>query len=285
MSTSVTVDTRPDGVAVLTFDQPGGKANVLTTQTWSDFEAAVDQLAGRSDVRGLVLRSAKPDIFIAGADLKLLGSAPGPDDPGVRAFVEQGLRTLAKLEALPVPTCAAVDGVALGGGLEVALACDCRIAGTGRVELGLPETNLGLIPGWGGTQRLPRIVGLETAATMLITGNPLTGATLTVVGLIETVVASADLLTVAANVVAATDPQARRDQKRQPVPEAKRRAFRASLAGESAAVSEAVKVMLRGAELPLAEGIALETEAFLRLAGSPESKRLIAAFFAGRKKS
>src|SRR5690348_11773221 len=125
---TVRLDARPDGVAVLTFDQPGGKANVLTPQTWSDFEAALDQLAARVGVRGLVLASAKPGVFIAGADLKLLAAA-GPNDPAVRGFIEQGIRALYKLEALPFPTGAAIDGAALGGGLEVALACDYRWCG------------------------------------------------------------------------------------------------------------------------------------------------------------
>src|SRR5205085_533528 len=83
----------------------------------------------------------------------------GPNDPAVLAFIEQGLRVLEKLEALPFPTCAAIDGAALGGGLEVALACDCiGFSQNPKVQLGLPEVKLGLIPGWGGTQRLPRIM-------------------------------------------------------------------------------------------------------------------------------
>jgi enoyl-CoA hydratase/carnithine racemase len=142
---------RPDSVAVVTLDQPGRKANVLSAGLWDDFEAVIDSLAARTDLKGMVLASAKPDIFIAGADLNLLGSAPGPGDPAVRGFIEQGLRVLQKLESLPFPTCAAIDGAALGGGLEVALACDYRLCGTNpQAKLGLPEVKLGLIPGWGG---------------------------------------------------------------------------------------------------------------------------------------
>src|ERR1043166_345159 len=166
MSHAITISTRPDGVAVLTFDQPGSKANVLTRELWTEFGDALTSLANRTDLKGLVLASAKPGIFIAGADLKLLANAPGPNDPEVRAFIEQGLRVLEQLEALPFPTCAAIDGAALGGGLEVALACDYRVCGTNpKVQLGLPEVKLGLIPGWGGTQRLPRIMGSDTVVT------------------------------------------------------------------------------------------------------------------------
>src|SRR5947209_5992510 len=172
---AVRIEVRPDAVAVLTLDQPGSKANVLSEPMWTDLEAALDALAARADVRGLVLASAKPGIFIAGADLKLLASAPGPNDPAVRAFIEHGLRVLEKLEALPFPTCAAIDGAALGGGLEVALACDYRVVGTNpKVALGLPEVKLGLIPGWGGTQRLPRVIPTLYAAEMLWKGEAIT---------------------------------------------------------------------------------------------------------------
>lgn len=288
MSSFVALDTRPDGVAVLTFDQVGGKANVFTEAALAEFEAAVDTLAGRADVRGLVLASGKPGIFVAGADLKVFAAA-GPDDPQVRAFIGQGLRATAKLEALPFPTCAAIDGVALGGGLEVALACDYRICGTHpRVELGLPEVKLGLIPGWGGTQRLPRIVGPEVAAGVITTGRGLTPDQAYQHDLIRDRVRSEELIGAAARLLLGLRPAGWSERSRGriqgPVPEAARQAFRPTIPDGPAAVSEALTVIIRGAGLPLAEALKLETEAFLRLAGSDESKRLIAEFFASRKK-
>ena len=141
-----------DGVGRLVFDQQDSRANVLSTALWTEFGWALDELAHRPDVAALILESAKPGIFIAGADLKELG---GADSGRVRALIELGHRVLATLEELPFPTVAAIDGAALGGGLEVALACDFRVCGTNpKVQLGLPEIKLGLIPGWGGTQRL-----------------------------------------------------------------------------------------------------------------------------------
>ena len=113
-----------DGVARLVFDQPNSRANVLSTALWTEFGRALDDLAHRPGITGLVLESAKPGIFIAGADLKELGSA---DPDQTRALIELGHRVLHTLEELPYPTVAAIDGAAVGGGLEVALACDLRV--------------------------------------------------------------------------------------------------------------------------------------------------------------
>jgi enoyl-CoA hydratase/carnithine racemase len=274
---------RPDSVAVLTFDQPGSRANILTAELWAEFESVLDSLANRTDLNGLVLASAKPGIFIAGADLKLLANAPGPNDPAVRAFIEQGLRTLEKLEALPFPTCAATDGAALGGGLEVALACDYRVCGSHpKVQLGLPEVKLGLIPGWGGTQRLPRVLDMNrmhTAATMLTSGEASSAARAAADGLLDATGESDKLIDLAAYTALGGTWEQRREWKRNPISDPYKPP--PELTG---AAAEAVRVMAEGAALPLYDGIKLETEAFLRLAGSDESKRLIAEFFASRKK-
>jgi len=280
---------RSDSVAVLTLDQEGSKANVLTLGLWAELEAVLDSLAGRTDLLGLVLASAKPDIFIAGADLKLLVNATGQNDPDARTFIEQGLRVLSKLENLPYPTIAAIDGVALGGGLEVALACDFRVAGPNpKLRLGLPEVTLGLIPGWGGTQRLPRIIGVPNAVAMVVSGQPIDSSQAAQYQLIEGCAAVAtELVDAAASYLLATP--------REPVIRKKKQEQVASWIPEgdvslkpnpddSVAVLEAKRVLGEGASLTFSDGIKLETEAFLRLAGSEESKRLIAAFFASRKK-
>ncbi len=290
MSQAITVTTRPDGVAVLTFDQPGSKANVLTRELWAEFGDALAGLAARTDLKGLVLASAKPGIFIAGADLKLLANAPAPNDPAVRAFIEQGLRVLEQLEALPFPTCAAIDGAALGGGLEVALACDSRRTGIApKLKLGLPEVRLGLIPGWGGTQRLSRITGLESAAEMVTTGEALDIRAAAQHRFIDSASGTqtlAELTDEAASSIAKSEMAfllgSRRELKLQPIPAEQRAAFTPP-AGLTGAAAEAVRVMVEGAALPLSAAIKLETEAFMRLAGSDESKRLIAEFFARKK--
>jgi len=286
---SIRLTTGPDSVAVLTFDQPTSKANILTTELWKELEAAIDALRARTDLKGLVLASAKPDIFIAGADLKLLANASGPNDPTVRAFLQLGLRVLEKLESLPFPTCAAINGAALGGGLEVALACDYRICGTdAKVQLGLPEVKLGLIPGWGGTQRLPRLIGVPGALAAIHSGTPIVTTEL------AHIIASDRLLSHAAQMTARLDWQSARALRKAALPPDKQmsgdffenvRESIPQMYAESVVTRlAAADVIYRGGPLPLTDGIALETEAFLRLAGSVESKRLIADFFASRKR-
>ncbi|MFO0799835.1 MAG: enoyl-CoA hydratase-related protein [Gemmataceae bacterium] len=279
---AVRVEVRPDRVAVLTIDQPGAKVNVLTVALWDELEAALDALP--SDLAGLVIASGKPGCFIAGADLKLLADAT-PGDPAVKAFIEQGLRVLAKLEALPFPTCAAIDGVALGGGLEVALACEYRLAGVHpRVQFALPEVHLGLIPGWGGTQRLPRIVGWETVIRMLYDGSSLDRVAAHDAMLVD-VTSSDGLVDWAARLT----PGPRRfggiraqHAAPVPVPEDYRTEFPDP--PDSDAGRELRRLLKVAASMPTSDGIALETEAFLRLAGSDESRAKIAAFFAARKR-
>jgi enoyl-CoA hydratase/carnithine racemase len=298
MAQAITITTRSDGVAVLTFDQPGSRANVLTGELWTEFGEALAALASRTDLKGLVLASAKPGIFIAGADLKLLQSAPGPNDPAVRGFIEQGLRVLEQLEALPFPTCAAIDGAALGGGLEVALACDYRICGTNsKVQLGLPEVKLGLIPGWGGTQRLPRVTSLKMAGEMLTSGEsmPMYRAkqlsqfisdVLDSTAFIEEVVKwfhhNHDVRAHMEQTPGSLQMIRWRLKAHDIIPTEQTRM--PAIPDQPLAAREAIQVMLEGTRLPLYDGIKLETEAFMRLAGSDESKRLIAEFFASRKK-
>ncbi len=159
------------GIALLTLDQPGSRANTLGQAVLGDLEGAVKQLAGRSDVRGLILKSGKPGMFIAGADLKELGGAK-PDPALARKLVKRGLDLVASFENLPYPTVAVIDGACMGGGLELALGFDYRLAGTNpKTELGLPEVKIGLFPGWGGTQRLSRLIGPALAAEMICAGE------------------------------------------------------------------------------------------------------------------
>ncbi len=289
MASTLTVTHRPDGVAVFTFDTPNSRANILSEGVWNELRGAVLRLRMRSDIKGLVVASAKPDVFIAGADLKFFANVPTPDSPAVAQVVKLGLSTLAAMESLPFPTCAAINGAAVGGGLEVALACDVRVCGPNpAVQLGLPEVTLGLIPGWGGTQRLPRVTQLTQAVAMLLRGVSLTADASIEAKLADALFADGDLIDHAAEFVRTVEREPIRRAKREPLPlldqELLKEAIRVANAPDSPAVTELKAVLVRGGEQPLADAVKVESAAFLRLAGSDESKRRIAEFFDSRKK-
>lgn len=289
MTSTISVTHRPDGVAMFTFDTPNSRANILSEAVWNDLRGAVLRLRMRSDVKGLVVASAKPDVFIAGADLKFFANVPTPDNPAVRNLVKLGLSTLSAMESLPFPTCAAINGAALGGGLEVALACDTRVCGPNpRTELGLPEVKLGLIPGWGGSQRLPRVTELKTSARMLLRGESVGAADGEKVKLVDKVFPDGDLIEAAAAFVRTVDREPVRLAKQEPLPLVDQEWLKEEVLAfgpaDSPAVQELMAVMVRGSEQPLSDAVQIESAAFLRLAGSDESKKRIAEFFESRKK-
>src|SRR5258708_4371189 len=166
MSAAIKLEILPGQIALATLDQPGSRANTLGQAIQGELEQLLAELNKRTDLAGLVFRSGKEGMFIAGADLKELGGGK-PDPELSRKVVKRGLDVVAGFERLPYPTVAAIDGGCMGGGLELALGFDYRLAGNHpKTEIGLPETKIGLIPGWGGTQRLSRQVGPSRAAEM-----------------------------------------------------------------------------------------------------------------------
>ena len=158
------------GIAHLIMDDPRRSVNVFDEESFTDLESALNTLEGASDLTGVVVRSGKPGTFIAGADVDAIGSLM--DREKVLNVVRRAHVAFGRLASLSVPTVAAIDGVCLGGGTELALACDSRVASQeARTQIGLPETLLGIIPGFGGTTRLPRLVGLSAALDMILTGR------------------------------------------------------------------------------------------------------------------
>lgn len=159
-------------VAVLYLDVANRSVNVLSRQVLRDLDQAFDWVAKEKALELVILRSAKKDSFVAGADIRELAELPSPQ--AARELSEQGQRLFDKLAGLSIPTVAVISGPCLGGGLELALACDYRVlVNQPRTQLGFPEVELGLIPAWGGTQRLPRIVGLERGLQMILSGRRL----------------------------------------------------------------------------------------------------------------
>jgi 3-hydroxyacyl-CoA dehydrogenase / enoyl-CoA hydratase / 3-hydroxybutyryl-CoA epimerase len=161
-----------DGILVLTLDVPGEKVNTLGRRMMGEFGELLARLESRTDVRGVVLRSGKPDGFIAGADIKDFAAIKSALE--AESLSREGQALLGRLAALPIPVVAAIHGACLGGGLETALACRYRVASDdAKTVVGLPEVMLGLVPGAGGTQRLPRLIGLRAALDLILTGRSL----------------------------------------------------------------------------------------------------------------
>ncbi len=179
-----------EGVCVLTFDRPNSSANIFDRQTLEELEQNLDTLDGT--VHGLILASSKSAIFVAGADLHSIREMTEPE---LNGFIELGQHVFNKLADLKIPTAAAIHGAALGGGCEVALACDWRVASPdSATRIGLPETKLGIVPAWGGCTRLPRLIGVPRALDIILGGKTFTGSHALKIGLVDEVTARENLV-------------------------------------------------------------------------------------------
>ena len=163
-----------EGLATLTFDFPHEKINKLTSPAMEELSKILDQIANTPNLKALLIQSAKKDIFIAGADIAEIKDIVSETEGEEKAL--SGQQVLNKLSQLEMPSIALIDGAALGGGLELALACTYRVVSdNSKTQLGLPEVNLGIIPGFGGTQRLPRLIGLRAGLELVLSGKTIDG--------------------------------------------------------------------------------------------------------------
>src|SRR5207244_3075528 len=185
-----------NGICLLTFDRPESGANIFDAATMVDLDQQLDAIEQDDSVEGVVILSAKKSIFIAGADLKTLLRQAQTGE--MRTFIAKGQRIFNRLAALKIPTCAAIHGACAGGGYEVALACDWRVASDDpSTRIGLPETTLGLIPAWGGCTRLPRLIGVEKAAEVIAKGKLYSAQEARKLGLVDGVASRDKLLELA----------------------------------------------------------------------------------------
>jgi len=182
-------ETDEHGIALITVNRPD-KLNALSAALIGELHDVCEQMAADSAVRAAIVTGAGPKAFVAGADIKEL-AALSPFE--AREYALRGQRAFRRFETLRKPTVAAVNGFALGGGLELAMSCSVRFASE-NARLGQPEVKLGLIPGYGGTQRLPRLVGRGRALEMLLSGDPIRAAEAHRIGLVNAVVPQAELL-------------------------------------------------------------------------------------------
>jgi enoyl-CoA hydratase len=238
-----------DGVAVLTVNRPKA-LNALDVRTLEEIEGVLATLATGSPARALVVTGAGDKAFVAGADIAAM-SKLGPVE--ARLFAELGHRVLERLERLPIPTIAAVNGYALGGGCELALACDLVYASE-RARFGQPEVALGLIPGFGGTQRLTRRVGIGRALEMVLTGDQYDAQRARAIGLALDVVPAERLLEHARD-------QGRKIASKGPL-----------------AVAQAKRAIHAGADADLHVANELERQAFAALFGTEDAKEGMRAF-------
>lgn len=278
------LDIRDDDICVLTFDRPGSSANIFDLPTLDELAAELDFIARQPKLKGLIFASAKPTIFIAGADLNMMQSDPPPAE--VRVIIERGQSVMSRIAALPIPTVAAINGVAVGGGFELCLACDYRVAARSpHTRIGLPETKIGLLPGWGGSTRLPRLIGLPRALDIILGGKTVPAAHALKLGMVDEVAPVEHLLTAATRKIhAGKRPQPWLWPTNNAVSAAliariARRGVWRKTRGNYPALNQSLAVLTRGITRSIEQSLALERDGFLQLAQSPASRNLLRLFF------
>jgi len=243
-----------DRLAIVTVNRPEA-LNALSSKVVSELTMAFEHLAGAADVGAIILTGAGDKAFVAGADIREMVSKTGLE---MQRFSELGRRLGDVMASCNKPILAAINGWALGGGCELAMACDIRIA-SDRARIGQAEINIGIIPGFGGSQRLPRLVGPGRAAEMILTGDWVDAATAERIGLVNRVVPHEKLL----------------DETK---------ALAAKILEKSPAAISLAKACLRAAqEMPLSAGLAYETAAFGVIGASEDKVEGMTAFLEKRK--
>lgn len=282
-----------DGVAVVWLDQPGEKVNKISRDLLDGFSGILHRLETDPAVRGVVLISRKEDNFIAGADLDQFRRAQDPAP--VEALSRDGHLILNRMAAFPKPIVAAIHGAALGGGLEVALACHYRIVTDDpQTVLALPEVKLGLLPAGGGTQRLPRLVGLQSALDMMLTGRNVYPRQAKKMGLVDEVVDRYMLLGAAKKAALELAEEPLERKKKQPLlagllestPFSRKLVYKKARQkvermtwGNYPAPFGIIDCVEAGLERGFAEGEKMEERTFGKLALTPQSRELIQIFF------
>jgi len=242
-----------DRIAFVTLNRPD-KLNALNDQVMLELADAAERIATEPDIKGAILTGSGPKSFVAGADIGDL-SRQGPFDGKARA--QRGQAVLRRLETCGKPVIAAINGFALGGGCELAMACHIRIASE-NAKFGQPEVKLGIAPGYGGTQRLPRLVGKGVAMQLILTGEMIDAQEAYRIGLVNKVVPAADLLAECEKLM------------------------RGILAMGPLAVRLAMEAVDQGLEMTLDEGLLLEANHFGLLAATADMKEGTAAFLEKR---
>lgn len=248
-----------DHIGLLTIDHP--PVNSFNKEVVTELGEAVDEVMANEEVKAVVITGGGTNAFVAGADIpeiKALLESPDDDYGEAREFIERGQGVHLKIETSTKPVIAAINGFCLGGGLELAMACHMRIC-SDRARLGQPEVNLGLIPGWGGTQRLARIVGKGKALEMILTGDMVTAQEAYRIGLVNKVVPAGAILKEARGL-------ARKIVSKSKFP-----------------VAATLRAVTQGLETTVAEGLEIEKEQFVGLADTEDIREGVSAFLEKRQ--
>ena len=245
-----------DRIAVLTIDHP--PVNSFNAQVVTELEQAIDQMAANDEVKVIIITGGGTKAFVAGADIpEIKEQFENPDAAGVNEFVERGHRTFLKIERLSKPVIAAINGFCLGGGMELAMACHIRIC-SDKARLGQPEINLGIIPGWGGTQRLPRLTNKGKAIELTLTGDMISAQEAYRLGLVNEVVEHGTVLEKAQEL-------ARKIASKSKFP-----------------IAAALQAISEGVELSIEKGLEIEAEQFAALRERQDPREGLDAFLEKR---
>ncbi len=280
------------GIAYLEINLPEEKVNKLSAAVMAELDVLLKGELQNKEIRALVISSGKPGVFIAGADITEIESIKTAEDAYGKS--RKGQAVFNRLDALPYPTIAVIDGACLGGGLELALACSFRVVTDhARTKLGLPEVSLGILPGWGGTQRLPRLVGLVQTLGMILSGKPVSGSKAQRIGLADALVPHEFVAEKVREFTGKclSGKNRRSILKRRGwhvwedswpassiiIHQAGKQAMRKTK-GHYPAVPAIVSLLQATCHCKLSEGLEREARAFSELAGTPVSRNLIGLF-------
>ncbi|MFA7602810.1 MAG: 3-hydroxyacyl-CoA dehydrogenase NAD-binding domain-containing protein [Novosphingobium sp.] len=292
------IQTGADGIAEVLLDVPGRTMNTITPEVMAELGPLVERIAGDDAIKGVVLASGKANGFCAGADLghQAQNAGQSKGEAEQREALERAYRLnalLRRLETCGKPVAVALEGLALGGGLEIALACHYRVAARSpRLQLGLPEANVGLLPGGGGTQRLPRLIGIAKALPLLLEGKPLRAEEAHRLGLVHALAEPGETIAAARAWLATTpEPLQPWDRKGYQLPgggpygaggpaiiagsaTVKKRSF-----GNYPAQENILRCVYEGVQVPIEAGLRIESRYFLKTRQTPQAKAMIRTQF------
>lgn len=287
-----TLELRDDQVAVIHINVPGESMNTLKATFAHEVAQVLQQIEQQRDLKGVVIISDKPGSFVAGADIGMIAACENAAD--AESLARQGQAMFDRIEALKIPVVAAIDGACLGGGLELALACHYRVATDNpRTVIGLPEVQLGLLPGSGGTQRLPRLIGIQKALPLILTGKQLRAKQAKKLGIVDDVVPATILLEAAVKLALTGKAKIRKAKLpwfhrvlegtgvgRGIIFSKAREQAQAKALNNYPALDHIIDTVSHGADKGFQAGCEREARSFGELAMTPESKQLRNIFFA-----